>query len=1012
MSRSWKLVTVALLVFLVALLSSTTVALRQNVVISTDKFVYQRTEDILVSVTVSGVEARRVIVAIEHSEGFNISVIELSQQDSSTWAGRYHIEVDDPIGIWYLTAYVEADGGWLRSSPKMVVVTRANLRTYALLNVSQQGLRRFQTLKVTSIVTYPNGTLLREGNVTTEIFVMENEDYELYANFSLQFHELSEAWIGYYSVEPNDPLGNWTIAVRSWDPYGNDGHFISNPFLVNPAKLSLELIDLEDYDYERLETISIKARVYWPNGTLLTDQLCSLALVTSTSLEGDFSWDENLQLWTFEYTFAVDDPLGTWNFTLLATDSYENSGATSFLVEVEPTVLNVTLASAIEPNYTKLDIVNLAFNITYKNGLPIPPTSEVTVSVFGTVYQATYEGGLWKVSVQVPMNINSGYVLVMLEALDPYGNTGSGEATFLVVGAEVEVSLTLNVTSVYRGQAILVLAEVTYRGQIITEGTLLAYLSQGSEVNVTFVGNFTYDPQLGAWKLVYVVPMDMPLGDWNIEAFFEDPYDDYGAGCATLSVSACTKLPVDVWTNYDLLWYGMRLTVIVNFTWPNGTPVTQGAVLVTLLHEGEFQGSLYLIYDPIGEVWKGSVDVRSTFPKGTLVIDVSVEDLYGNTGKGQYSVVIDPEMRAEIEVEKYEYERTELMNVTVYLYYADGVTVVAPTYQPTVLIQLYFVNGTMIDEVELSYNHLARCWVASYPIPYWAPTGTYYVKLVASDSYDNGVELTAPFELEVTTTTITVKAALLRGVALRGHALTIRVYGLYRTLEVVERGTATALIILPNGVERSITLSFEDGLWEGAYTISITDPVGTYQVIVRIADPYYNRGELSATVIVIDAEATVSPEVAPQGSSFSIALSIVGRSPDAVLLEVFSPSNETLFSGEPTWNGTHWLYEVPPEKTGEVGQYLVVITLYYGANELSLKLTFTTESKVYFFAPYIALQIVLLLAAVFIWFKREYVVPAVRAHPWILIAIIIVIIAVIAASLLFKPPKPPPYPYP
>ncbi|MEM2940726.1 MAG: hypothetical protein QW304_04130 [Thermoproteota archaeon] len=155
----------------------------------------------------------------------------LLQFSAGSWSGNISAPRDAPLGSYIFKVSARDTYGNYGFYNTTVEVTMATL------SVEAEGLKdvyqiSFDTVSVKSIVKYPDGSSMDEGNVTA-VF----SSGSMSATLPLKYE--NGKWIGQYPLPMTAPAGDYTMRINAEDPYGNTG---SNQFIFRVSNLYLILI--------------------------------------------------------------------------------------------------------------------------------------------------------------------------------------------------------------------------------------------------------------------------------------------------------------------------------------------------------------------------------------------------------------------------------------------------------------------------------------------------------------------------------------------------------------------------------------------------------------------------------------------------------------------------------------------------------------------------------------------------------------------------------------------------
>lgn len=151
------------------------------------------------------------------------------QFSAGSWSGNISAPKSAPLGSYVLRISAgDRYGNYGYYNTTMEI-------TKAILNIDLEGLRDvyqtgFDTISFELIISYPDGSTLDEGNVTTRIS-SGTMSYDIEARYE------NGRWVGQYSLPLTFPAGDYSILFNATDPYGNMGvkdaiFRVSNLYLI------------------------------------------------------------------------------------------------------------------------------------------------------------------------------------------------------------------------------------------------------------------------------------------------------------------------------------------------------------------------------------------------------------------------------------------------------------------------------------------------------------------------------------------------------------------------------------------------------------------------------------------------------------------------------------------------------------------------------------------------------------------------------------------------------------
>ncbi len=198
-------------------------------------------------------------------------------------------------------------------------------------------LARTQTIGFKFNATYLNGTPVTTGSAQLKVI---DPGGATTSNIVANFDTTRQSFMASYSTNLATSLGTWKFRMSPNamdDGYGNGGPSspVTTDFTVQTAALMVQTgIYSETYSDGGL--IPISSRILSPDGGDFT-QGTVIASITSggtTVTTFNLAFDQAQGRWTGSYKVAANDPSGTWQLTVSASDIYDNTGQQSSSLNV------------------------------------------------------------------------------------------------------------------------------------------------------------------------------------------------------------------------------------------------------------------------------------------------------------------------------------------------------------------------------------------------------------------------------------------------------------------------------------------------------------------------------------------------------------------------------------------------------------------------------------------------------------------------------------------------------
>ena len=174
-------------------------------VVSTKATGYSPSENVTVDITRGGFPAPSFPRFILTNSNGDLSTTWLT--DPSTLTGDY-------------TVTLTGDTTPPKSPPDSQAFTLQTAPLSVNITVPNVTLGSGDLLTISARVTYPDGTLLTQGVVTTALSAASRP---VGGPLSLGYDPNQARWVGNYTISENDPSGIWVVEVSASDPYANSG---------------------------------------------------------------------------------------------------------------------------------------------------------------------------------------------------------------------------------------------------------------------------------------------------------------------------------------------------------------------------------------------------------------------------------------------------------------------------------------------------------------------------------------------------------------------------------------------------------------------------------------------------------------------------------------------------------------------------------------------------------------------------------------------------------------------
>ncbi|MBS3795920.1 MAG: hypothetical protein KGY80_13535, partial [Candidatus Thorarchaeota archaeon] len=456
--------------------------------------------------------------------------------------------------------------------------------------------------KTTLLVNYSlsNGTSVADARVNVTI------DSN---TWNLTWNEISELYELTFNGTDDPPgLGTHSLTISAWKS-GYEGQTDGDQnlaLLEEPTLLELEWYESNSITYTQSTTL--RANFSISNGTPVENAWINVTIGLDT---WNMTWNGTSGFYELVFNGTDDETgLGTYSLSVQASKpKYESqSGSPSDLTIVEePTDILVTW----NPTNVTIDtteFLNLSLEYTY-GGVDVPDDATVNVTMDGKRYDLLWNGSHW--IVDIPGNDF------------PEGMYNASISAWRY-GFEAKSNLTENIN--------ITLAPNAFQVFWIPENQNITYIESIS-LNVTY--NHDYSPIENATVRLYLngtlfcyisfnessqtyfktIPAsDITLGTWNATVIANKTGYETKQDTSYLTVNEDTPSVVTSWTS-NTTDFITPIDLYVEFYASNGTPITDGAVQVTVDSEtyvGQHlsQGNYSVTIGPELEINNNSLDLQ------------------------------------------------------------------------------------------------------------------------------------------------------------------------------------------------------------------------------------------------------------------------------------------------------------------------------------------------------------------------------------------------------------------
>lgn len=412
-----------------------------NVTVVLDATTYERVKPINVTVRVkykdgsslpwNGVVRLRLVYGgVEGREIF------MDYTHDGYWFKSIKTDPSDPLGSYVVKVEASDQYGNAGFGNRTFTLTAAKLRI-TLNNQINETYERSVRLNVSVSVAYPDGTPLPSGSVTLELIKGQTRK----GPFNFNKTGLGE-WGLSRKISENEETGEWVLRVTAVDGVGNSGDF-SQEIMIVPARLIIQLMAPVGSRFSRTEKIPVNVVVKYPSKEVLTIENVSrekgafvdAKLVHNGAAQALSQLRFSAGAWVGNISAPRDAPIGQYVLNVTVKDSYENYGFYMVPIEITRAVLSFEMEDLKESYQAGFETVSLRTVVKYPDSSTLEDGDVTAVVSSGTLTSTIslrYQGGKWVGDYYLPVTNPVGEYRVVINATDPYGNTGVKEVFFRV----------------------------------------------------------------------------------------------------------------------------------------------------------------------------------------------------------------------------------------------------------------------------------------------------------------------------------------------------------------------------------------------------------------------------------------------------------------------------------------------------------------------------------------------------------------------------------------------------
>ncbi|MEM3745851.1 MAG: hypothetical protein QXN67_00055 [Thermoproteota archaeon] len=412
-----------------------------NVTVVLDATTYERVKPINVTVRVkykdgsslpwNGVVRLRLVYGgVEGREIF------MDYMHEGYWFKSIKTGPSDPLGSYVVKVEASDQYGNAGSGNRTFTLTAAKLRI-TLKNQINETYERSVRLNVSVSVAYPDGTPLPSGSVTLELIKGQTRK----GPFNFNKTGLGE-WGLSWKIQAREEIGEWVLRVTAVDGVGNSGDF-SQEIMIVPARLIIQLMAPVGSRFSRTEKIPVNVVVKYPSKEILTLENVSrekgayvdAQLVHNGAAQALTQLRFSAGAWVGNISAPRNAPIGQYGLNITVKDSYENYGFYTVPIEITRAVLSFEMEDLKESYQAGFETVSLRTVVKYPDSSTLEDgdvTAVVSSSTLTSIISLRYQGGKWVGDYYLPVTNPVGEYRVVINATDPYGNTGVKEVFFRV----------------------------------------------------------------------------------------------------------------------------------------------------------------------------------------------------------------------------------------------------------------------------------------------------------------------------------------------------------------------------------------------------------------------------------------------------------------------------------------------------------------------------------------------------------------------------------------------------
>lgn len=361
----------------------------------------------------------------------------------------------------------------------------------------------------------------------------------LATNLPMKWDTTTGTYVGYYTVKPTDPAGEWGADVlaisnkKSGTGYNEfevgDGLNIFSPYYTGVIGSNLYTVG---------ETIPLAVQVENPANTVFVGTGHYKAILYLNYLGGQIqavvplTYNATAELWEGSYTIPKNVHQGSWVVAYSGVDGNGNQGVISYSWIIVGIFLWPYTDSYFYVHGQNLEIYAISSAVTGTMTGTLSYNGMVIRTVHMTLINATT--GVWGGSTTLPSSGPSGFYTVTTHANDGVGDYGSNSEVLSIQSAlSVTLTLSQKVISATNGKEDFTVSVTNPNGFPVTLGLVMARMNytyangtSALAIRVSLVYNAAQNAWLGSLNTSQLP--GLATGKYTVEITAFDPFWNYG----------------------------------------------------------------------------------------------------------------------------------------------------------------------------------------------------------------------------------------------------------------------------------------------------------------------------------------------------------------------------------------------------------------------------------------------------------------------------------------------------